>query len=210
MINVLKTLYNINILLTLAIICYCTFKDEGLMLQASSWEQLLAPLYFFMTEMLLVAIVSFVVLVNSVIQLCCNSSSRASRLIKSYNMRNAQESNIIISDPSALVRVSVWFLYVSVCGLLCLFLLLKNASNLDSPTDNSSTTSTSQPNLYTNLPGYLKGNANDTQTVIMPPTSSGDSPSDLYYNILVNQGHLIILYFGGIIVLTLIFYTSLK
>jgi hypothetical protein len=28
------------------------------------------------------------------------------------------------------VRVSVWFLYVSICGLLCLFLLLKNAATL--------------------------------------------------------------------------------
>jgi len=131
MVTVLGALYNINILLTLILICISTFKGEGYMLQSTSWSQLLAPLYFFMTELLLIAIVSFVVLVNSIIQLCCNQSSRTSRMIRLYNNRNSQESNhLLISNPSALVRVSVWFLYVSVCGLLCLFLFLKNAGNL--------------------------------------------------------------------------------
>jgi hypothetical protein len=130
MINVLRGLYNINIMLTLILVCLSTFKAEGLLLRGTSWEQLLAPLYFFMTELLLIAIVSFVVLVNSVIQLCCNQGSRASRLARNYQNSNAQESNSLISNHSALVRVSVWFLYVAVCGLLCLFLMLKNASSL--------------------------------------------------------------------------------
>ena len=133
MICVLRTLYNINILLTLVLISISTFKSEGYVFSETTWEQLLAPLYFYMTELLLVAIVSFVVFVNSVIQLCCTNSSRASRLSRNYNNTNNQESNTLtISNPSALVRVSLWFLYLSVCGLLCLFLLLKNAGALQS------------------------------------------------------------------------------
>ena len=89
MITVLRTLYNVNILLTLVLVCISSFKSEGLLLNNTSWEQLLAPLYFFMTELLLVAIVSFVVLVNSVIQLCCNQSSRASRIARNYNNTNS-------------------------------------------------------------------------------------------------------------------------
>lgn len=131
MITVLRTLCNVNVLLTLILVCISTFKTENLILKDTPWEQLLAPLYFYMTEFLLIAIVSFVVLVNSVIQLCCNSGNRASRLAKSFNQTNAQESNkLLFTNPSVLVRVSVWFLYVSVCGLLCLFLLLKNAGSL--------------------------------------------------------------------------------
>ena len=134
MITVLRVLYNVNLLLISVLVLLATFKSANLLMKQTSWEQLLAPLYFFMTELLLIAIVSFVVLVNSVIQLCCNQSSRASRHSRAHNDANSQESKdsdkLSITNPSALVRVSVWFLYVSVCGLLCLFLLLKNASTL--------------------------------------------------------------------------------
>jgi len=83
-----------------------------------------------MTEMLLMSIVSFVVLVNSMIQLCFTSNS--SRVGRHFNRGNAEESKDqnTISNPSALVRVSVWFLYFALCGLLSLFLLLKNSSSL--------------------------------------------------------------------------------
>ena len=133
MINVLRTLYHVNILLTLILVCIATLKWEGFVLPNTTWEQLLAPLYFYMTELLLIAIVSFVVLVNSIIQLCCNQSTRATRLARNYNNTNSQESRSILSNHSALVRVSVWFLYVAVCGLLCLFLLLKNAAVFNPP-----------------------------------------------------------------------------
>jgi ABC-type uncharacterized transport system permease subunit len=72
---------------------------------------------------------------------------------------------MILSNSSALVRVSLWFLYISVCGLLCLFLLLKNASTLDTSEDS---------------------------------------------NILSNKGALILLYFGGIPLLTLLFFNPLR
>jgi hypothetical protein len=119
-----------------------------------------------MTECLLVAIVSFVVLVNSVIQLCCHGGNgRSSRMWSNFELKNAQESNnTILTNPSALVRVSLWCLYIAICGLLCLFLLLKNS-----------------------------GKISDTET-----------------NILANKGELVILFFGGIFLLTLLFYRALR
>lgn len=67
MIIVVKLLYNANILLTMILIFIITFKSEGLVLKETAWEQILSPLYFYMTEMLLIAIVSFIVLINSFI-----------------------------------------------------------------------------------------------------------------------------------------------
>ena len=67
LISVIRTLYNVNIILTVTLISLATFKSEGIALLETSWEQILAPLYFYMTELLLVSIISFVVLVNSVI-----------------------------------------------------------------------------------------------------------------------------------------------
>lgn len=89
MITVLRILYNVNILLITVMILMATFKSERLIMQGTTWEQMLAPLYFFMTELLLIAIVSFVVLVNSVIQLCCNQSSRANRHSRAHNDANS-------------------------------------------------------------------------------------------------------------------------
>jgi hypothetical protein len=82
-----------------------------------------------------------------------------------FELKNAQESNnTILTNPSALVRVSLWCLYITVCGLLSLFLLDKNSGRL----------------------------------------------SDTEVSILYNKGELVILYFGGLILLTLLFYRSLR
>lgn len=89
MITVLRLLYNLNILLITVMVLMATFKSQKLLMTSTTWEQMLAPLYFFMTELLLIAIVSFVVLVNSVIQLCCNQSSRASRHSRAHNDANS-------------------------------------------------------------------------------------------------------------------------
>jgi hypothetical protein len=70
-----------------------------------------------------------------------------------FELKNAQE-----------MRVSLWCLYIAICGLLCLFLLLKNS-----------------------------GKISDTET-----------------NILANKGELVILFFGGIFLLTLLFYRALS
>ncbi len=166
MMEVLRAVYKVNITLIIIIIIIVTFKAEGFILPDTSWVQILAPLYFYMTEMLLMAIVSFVVFINCLIQLCCSGSSSRSRLSRSIKDANSEESNnTILSNSSALVRVSLWVLYISVCGLLCLFLVLKNASTLD-PSDDS--------------------------------------------NILSNQGALILLYLGGIPLLTLLFFHPLR
>ncbi len=166
MINTLRTIFTINVLLALLIVCGATFKHDQLLFKGATWEQMLSPFYFYMTECLLVAIVSFVVLVNSVIQLCCNGGNgRSSRMWTNFELKNAQESNNkILTNPSALVRVSLWCLYIAICGLLCLFLLLKNSGKL-----------------------------NDTEV-----------------NVLANKGELVILYFGGIFLLTLLFYRALR
>lgn len=166
MINTLRTIFTINVLLALLIVCGATFKHDQLLFKSATWEQMLSPFYFYMTECLLVAIVSFVVLVNSVIQLCCNGGNgRSSRMWTNFELKNAQESNNkILTNPSALVRVSLWCLYIAICGLLCLFLLLKNSGKL-----------------------------NDTEV-----------------NVLANKGELVILYFGGIFLLTLLFYRALR
>ena len=162
MINTLRAIYTVNVVLALFIICGATFKHEKLLFQDNGWEQLLSPFYFYMTECLLVAIVSFVVLVNSVIQLCCHGGNgRSSRIWSNFELKNAQESNnTILTNPSALVRVSLWCLYIAICGLLSLFLLFKNS-----------------------------GKIKDTEQ-----------------NILANKGELVILFFGGIFLLTLLFY----
>lgn len=166
MINTLRAIYTVNIVLALLMICGANFKHEQLLFKGVTWEQLLSPFYFYMTECLLVAIVSFVVLVNSVIQLCCHGGNgRSSRMWSNFELKNAQESNnTILTNPSALVRVSLWCLYIAICGLLSLFLLLKNSGRI----------------------------------------------SDTELNILVNKGELVILFFAGIFLLTLLFYRALR
>ena len=166
MINTLRTIYTVNVVLALVMVCGAALKHEKLLFQTTTWEQLLSPFYFYMTECLLVAIVSFVVLVNSIIQLCCHGGNgRSSRMWSNFELKNAQESNnTILTNPSALVRVSLWCLYIAICGLLSLFLLLKNS-----------------------------GKINDTDM-----------------NILANKGELVILFFGGIFLLTLLFSRALR
>jgi|LauGreDrversion4_2_1035121.scaffolds.fasta_scaffold251835_2 hypothetical protein len=67
MMEVLRAVYKVNITLIIIIIIIVTFKAEGFILPDTSWVQILAPLYFYMTEMLLMAIVSFVVFINCLI-----------------------------------------------------------------------------------------------------------------------------------------------
>jgi hypothetical protein len=167
LINTLRTIYAVNIILALLMVCGATFKNEKLLFKNAKWEQMLSPFYFYMTECLLVGIVSFVVMVNSFIQLCCHGANGTSnsRMWNRFELKNAQESNnTILTNPSALVRVSLWCLYITICGLLSLFLLLKNSGRL----------------------------------------------SDTEVSILYNKGELVILYFGGLILLTLLFYRSLR
>jgi hypothetical protein len=80
-----------------------------------------------------------------------------------------------------LVRVSLWFLYITIGGLLVLFLILKNAG---------------------------------LQQVIIKDEKTGNDISvdntDPNYNVLCENGMLVILFFSGIILLTLIFYHSLR
>ena len=208
LILVLKSLFDINVLLSLALISLATFKSEAIILQDKSWDQILVPFYFFMTELLLIAIVSFVVLVNTVIQLCCSTSSSRNALSRFYKKAISEESkeNLNISNPSALVRVSIWFLYVSICGLLSLFLLLKNATSLSqyqqsTPSPSSSTTTVSPNGIPGGSPTSITSTGNQSST---------DQVDLSTFNILNDHGTLILLYFGGVIVLTLIFFTSLR
>ena len=67
MIGSLRVIYHVNVLVCVLLICGVAFKTDRLLFMKANWEQLMSPFYFFMTECLLVAIVSFVVLVNSVI-----------------------------------------------------------------------------------------------------------------------------------------------
>jgi len=105
------------------------------------------------------------------------------------------------------VRVSVWFLYVSVCGLLCLFLLLKNAGNLKEQTSLPTTTSpkTTLPDGSDSIGKTIYGTYNNSGT-----SATQVEVMDEFYNILTDKGQLVVLYFGGIIVLTLIFFVSLR
>jgi len=67
MMEVLRAVYKVNITLIIIIIIITTFKAEAIILPDTSWVQILAPLYFYMTEMLLMGIVSFVVFINCLI-----------------------------------------------------------------------------------------------------------------------------------------------
>ena len=68
----------LNQLLILALILLATFKSEGLFLTETSWDKLLSPVYFYMTEFLLIAIIAFVILVNGVIQVFCGGHTSIS------------------------------------------------------------------------------------------------------------------------------------
>jgi hypothetical protein len=87
LVTILKVLHNLNILVILGMVAVCSFKSDGVLLREKTWDQVLAPLYFFMTEMLLMSIVSFVVFINSMIQLCFTSSS--SRVGRHFNKSNS-------------------------------------------------------------------------------------------------------------------------
>lgn len=103
------------------------------------------------------------------------------------------------------MRVSVWFLYVSVCGLLCLFLLLKNASTLKLRDSSSSSNSQdSGDGGSKNSADYLSQVGSSYVPLVSKQTL------DPEYNMLTDKGQLILMYFGGILILTLIFFASLR
>lgn len=75
----------------------------------------------------------------------------------------------------------MWFLYISVGGMLILFMLLKNAGQLKITIRDEV--------------------SNQEQTL---------EPTDPNYNLLTDRGILLVLYLAGLLLSTLIFYTSLK
>lgn len=85
------------------------------------------------------------------------------------------------------MRVSVWFLYVAVCGLLCLFLLLKNASSLK----NTSSTLTEEPTvgnkrILANYDFAAPTTSKNKEDSVDPKTA--DSDPEESYNILSDKG----------------------
>ena len=84
------------------------------------------------------------------------------------------------------MRVSLWFLYIAVCGLLCLFLLLKNAGKLRNQlkSESQSGNFTSQSDEFTK--------------------------EEIQVSILSNKGELVLLYLGGVLLMTLLFFSGLK
>ena len=70
--GVLRFFYHLNILVVVVLITLCSLKAEELVLQETTWDSIIAPLYFFMTELLLISIIAFVVLVNTFIHVCCS------------------------------------------------------------------------------------------------------------------------------------------
>lgn len=70
---ILRGLCYLNLFLCLALVLLATFKCESLIMRDTPWDRLLSPFYFYMTEALLIAIVAFVVLVNSIIQVFCGN-----------------------------------------------------------------------------------------------------------------------------------------
>jgi hypothetical protein len=77
--------------------------------------------------------------------------------------------------------VSLWFLYIAIGGMLVLFLLLKNA-------------------------GELKIIIKDDKT----KNAITVEHTDPNFNLLSERGILVILYFGGILISTFVFYNSLR
>ena len=71
---VLRFLYNLNMCTLVVMIGLCALKADQLVMVDVAWDQLISPLYFFMTELLLIGIVSFVVLINTFISMCCGGS----------------------------------------------------------------------------------------------------------------------------------------
>ena len=146
-------------------------------MQETPWDKLFTPIYFYMTEFLLIAIVSFVILVNGVIQIFCGGTTSVNGSAKGQTYMESKFHYI----SQYTVRVSLWFLYVTSGGMLLLFMLLKNAGS---------------------LPTVVK----NEKTQIVTPVEN----TDPNYNLLTDRGILVVLYFGGIFLVTFIFYFSLK
>lgn len=64
----LRACYVLNLLLTLALTLLATFKSESLLLATTTWEKLMTPFYFYMTELLLISIVAFVAATGDVVR----------------------------------------------------------------------------------------------------------------------------------------------
>jgi len=64
---ILRFLYNMNLFTLIIIVILSAIKIDSLALIEDSWDVLISPTYFFMTELVLISIISFVVLINSVI-----------------------------------------------------------------------------------------------------------------------------------------------
>eukprot|EP00347_Sterkiella_histriomuscorum_P003847 403362711 len=173
-------------------------KKEQLGFKDISWDSIAGPTYFFMTEFLLVSIVSFVVFVNCLIQICCNSSkARGININQQLHQiqNNLQvQGNPLSQDRSSVssidgismmsgasgsavssytneIKISIWFLYISIPGLLVLFLLLRNITQLDD----------------------LKKETGNNEV-----------------NILNNKGEMVLLYLFGILAISIAFFDQIK
>ncbi len=82
---ILRFLYNMNLFTLIIIVILSAIKIDSLALIEDSWDVLISPTYFFMTELVLISIISFVVLINSVIQLCCSKRSTSDALASRPN-----------------------------------------------------------------------------------------------------------------------------
>ncbi|CDW74658.1 UNKNOWN [Stylonychia lemnae] len=185
---ILRFIFNANITTIIIIVILSTIKLEELAFQDVSWDSMAAPVYFFMTEFLLISIVSFVVLVNCFIQICCNQSKRSRNLNLNHqlnaiqnNLQAAAQQSAQFNDRSSNSSIDGMSMISGASrqsttgysseGLLILFLLLRNITQLSE----------------------LK-------------KESGQEDA----NIVNNRGELILLYLFGIIALTIAFFDQLK
>lgn len=65
--TIIRVLHNLNIVTLILITNLCALKSDEVALMDKDWESLISPCYFLMTELLLISIISFVVLVNGLI-----------------------------------------------------------------------------------------------------------------------------------------------
>jgi uncharacterized membrane protein len=91
--------YNINLLGLIAISFIISLKIEKIAFKDTEYDTLVSAIYFYMTEVILIAIVSFIVLMNSIISLCCKSKENQS-------IHNISEIRLKERNSFYLIKVS--------------------------------------------------------------------------------------------------------
>ena len=72
---IIKLIYNLNLIALITMISLCFCKADNIGLDSLPWTSLISPIYMFMTEALLISIISFVTFINRTVLACFPNST---------------------------------------------------------------------------------------------------------------------------------------